>query len=139
VLAVCGIGLLLIGIPFALLLGRDGLITTGAHRQLAVGTPQLARCADGKPLPDRSARPGECLRFTGSGFHSHELIEVTDFRRPAWRSYLRADDAGRFSWNYALAASTPAGTEVLTFAGTNPADPATIPAVAFCRFTVANR
>ena len=70
VLAVCGTGLLLIGIPFGLLMGRDGLVTTGVHRQLAVPTPQLTRCADGKPVPDRSARPGECIRFTGSGFHS---------------------------------------------------------------------
>ena len=135
----CGTGLLLIGIPFGLLMGRDGLVSTGSHRQLAVPTPQLTRCADGKPVPDRSARPGECLRFTGSGFGSHELIEVTDFRRPGWRSYLRADQSGRFRWSYQLAASTPAGADVLTFAGTNPADPASIPAVAFCRFTVADR
>jgi hypothetical protein len=137
VLAVCGIGLLLIGIPFALLMGRDGLVTTGAHRQLAVPTAQLTGCADGKPVADRSVRPGDCIRFTGSGFQPRELIKVTDFRRPGWRSYLRADDAGRFRWSYPLAAGTPAGADVLTFAGTNPADPATVPAVAFCRFTVA--
>lgn len=136
VLAVCLTGVLSIVIPFGLLMGKDGLVTAGVNRQEPIPAPQLAGCPDGAPVRNRSAHPGQCLRITGAGFPAGALIEVTEARRPGWHSYLRTDGLGRLSWRYQLAANAPIGPDVLTFVATSRSGPASIPAVAFCRFTV---
>jgi len=133
VLAVCLTGVLSIGIPFGLLLGKGGLVTVGANRQAATPAPQLAGCSGGKPITSRTLRPGQCVQVSGHGFGGHELIEVTESRRPDWRSYLRADGLGGFTWHYRLPATASAGADVLTFVGTNQA---TAPPMVFCPFTV---
>lgn len=134
VLAVCLTGVLSIGIPFGLLLGKGAMVTVGASRQAATPAPQLAGCTDGKPITSRMVRPGQCVQVSGHGFGGHELIEVTESRRPGWRSYLRADGLGGFSWHYRLPATASAGADVLTFVGTNQA---TAPPMVFCPFMVA--
>lgn len=136
VLAVCLTGVLSIGIPFGLLMGKDGLLDAGVNRQLPVPAPQLAGCPGGLPVRNRSVRQGQCLEVTGGGFGAGELVEITESHRPGWRGYLRTDELGRFSWHYLLAANAPVGPDVLTFVGTDRSKPATIPALAFCRFTV---
>ncbi len=129
-LAVCLTGVLSIGIPFALLLGKGDLVTVGAARPAAIPAPLLAGCTDGRPITNRTVRPGQCLLLSGHGFGGHELIEVTESRRPGWRSYLRADALGGFSWRYRLSATVPTGADVLTFAGSDLAP------MVFCPFTV---
>lgn len=135
-LAVCLTGVVSIGIPFGLLMGKDGLIAAGVNRQQPIPAPQLTGCPDGSPVRDRSVHPGQCIQVTGSGFGGGTLIEVSEASRPGWHSYLRTDDLGRFSWRYLLPANAPAGPDVLTFVKTSQLEPATVPAAAFCRFTV---
>jgi hypothetical protein len=136
VLAVCVTGVLSIVIPFGLLLGKDGLVTAGVNRQAAVPTAVLVGCPDGPAVRTDAVPAGQCVQITGSGFGAGALIEVTESRRRGWHSYLRADVLGRFRWRYLLAANAPSGPDVLTFVSTDRSDPATIPAAAFCRFTV---
>lgn len=131
VLAVCLTGVLSIGIPFGLLMGKDGLLDAGVNRQLPVPAPELAGCPGGPPVHNRSVRPGQCIEIIGGGFGAGELVEITESRRPGWQSYLRADGLGRFRWRYRLAANASGGPDVLSFIGTNRVEPA-----AFCRFTV---
>lgn len=135
--AVCVTGVLSIGIPFGLLMGKGGLVTAGVSRQAALPTPRLTGCASGQVILDRLVQPGQCVQFTGSGFGENELIEVTESRQAGWHSYLRADELGRFSWRYQLLAGSPPGADVFTFTGMNRADPASIPTMAFCRLIVA--
>jgi hypothetical protein len=139
VVAVCVTGAVSIGIPFGLLMGKGGLVTAGVSRQAPIPTPRLTGCATGRPISDRLVRPGQCVQFTGGGFGEHELIEVTESGRAGWHSYLRADDLGRFSWRYQLLVGSPTGTDVFSFIGTDRANPALIPSMAFCRLVVANR
>jgi len=136
VLAVCLTGVLSIGIPFGLLMGKDGLATTGVNRQQPIPAPELAGCPGGLPVRNRSAHPGQCIQVTGSGFGGGELVEISQASRPGWHSYLRTDDLGRFIWRYLLPANAPAGADVLTFVKIGQVEPATVPAAAFCRFTV---
>jgi hypothetical protein len=136
VLAVCLTGVVSIGIPFGLLMGKDGLVAAGLNRQQPTPAPQLAGCPGGPLVRNRSPHAGQCIQISGSGFRGGELIEITETSRPGWRSYLRADDLGRFSWRYLLAANAPIGPDVLTFAGTRQATAGLLPATAFCSFTV---
>jgi len=137
VLAVCLTGVISIGIPFGLLMGKDGLIDAGVNRQQAIPPPHLTGCLGGPPVRDRVVHPGQCIEVSGSGFGSGELIEITESSRPDWHSFLSTDDLGRFSFHYLLAANAPTGPDVLTFVKIRQVEPATVPAAAFCRFTVA--
>ena len=136
VLAVCITGVLSVVIPFGLLLGKGGLVTAGVNRQTPIPAPRLTGCPGQPAVRNRSPYPGQCVQIAGSGFGAGQLIEVTEARRPDWRSYLRTDDLGRFTWRYSLAANAPTGADVLSFAVIGRTDPASIPAVAFCPFTV---
>jgi hypothetical protein len=136
VLAVCLTGVLSIVIPFGLLMGKDGLVAAGLNRPTRVPTPQLTSCATGQTLADLTLRPEQCVLITGRGFAPRELIQVREASRPGWHALVWADENGRFSLRFQLPPATPAGPDVLSFAGTHQADPATIPAIAFCRFTV---
>lgn len=134
-LAVCVTGVLSIGIPFGLLLGKGDLVTAGVDRQVTIPAPQLTGCAGGQPIKTRLVRPGQCLQISGRGFGSHELIEVTESRRPGWRGYLRADGLGDFSWRYRLPTNAGQGADVLAFRARSPG--AAVPVMALCPFTVA--
>ncbi|MFL6164057.1 MAG: hypothetical protein ACJ74U_17790 [Jatrophihabitantaceae bacterium] len=131
--------MLSIVIPFGLLMGKNGLVTAGAHRQARIPAPRLTSCADGQPIDGRSVPPGQCLDITGTGFGRRELLEVSDSRRPGWHESVWADELGRFHLRFQLPATTPAGADVLTFVGTDQASAAAIPAMAFCRLTVTAR
>jgi hypothetical protein len=136
VLAVCLTGLLSIVIPFGLLMGKDGLVAAGLSRQASLPAPRLTSCGTGQTLADRMLRPGQCVTISGSGFAPRELIQVRESDRPGWHDLVRADDLGRFSLRFQLPLGTPAGADVLTFAATNQANPASAPAIVSCRFTV---
>jgi hypothetical protein len=136
VLAVCLTGVLSIGIPFGLLVGKDGLVAAGLNRQTSLPAPRLTSCATGQPLTDRTLRPGQCVTISGSGFAARELIQVREASRPGWHDLVWADDLGRFSLRFQLPPGTPTGADVLTFAATNQIDPASVPAITSCRFTV---
>jgi hypothetical protein len=136
VLAVCLTGVVSIGIPFGLLMGKGGLVAAGLNRPQPIPAPQLAGCPGGPPVRNRSPHTGQCIQITGSGFRGGELIEITEASRPGWHSYLQTDDLGRFSWRYLIAANARTGPDVLTFVGTHQAEAALVPATAFCPFTV---
>ncbi|HTZ42780.1 MAG TPA: hypothetical protein VMB79_02885 [Jatrophihabitans sp.] len=138
VLAVCLTGSLAVAIPAGLLLGHDGLVVAGASRDLAIPAPRLVSCLSGHPIKDRQLGRGECVRLVGSGFLPQELILLTESRRPGWRTYLRADPLGGFSYRYLVAATAAPGADVLTFVGTDRSRPVSAPSAAFCRFTVSN-
>ena len=136
-MAVVLTGVLIVVVPLGLLLGKNGLITASVNRSAPIPAPHLSACDSGQPLTDHQLSIGQCVEVTGAGFAPNEWIQVSE-TRPAWHSYVRADDVGRFELRHVVSAKGGVGTDVLSFVGLNRSASDAVPRATFCRLTVSD-
>lgn len=126
-------GAMIVVVPFGLLLGKDGLVPVSANSAEPIPAPRLTTCDTRQPVLSHQLTEGQCVRIVGGGFEANELIEVSDSRNASWRTYVRADDAGRFSLRHV--GRNVGVVDVLSFAGTSATADSILPRVTYCRLT----